>query len=52
MAWEARSGLKHSMRISRSMEKAGLNGLGSPFGIETEQDERLQAQGVTANTVS
>ncbi len=36
MAWEARSGLKHGVPLQRSQAVQGLNGLGSPFGIETQ----------------
>ncbi len=35
MAWEARSGLKHPCVGTRASVLNGLNGLGSPFGIET-----------------
>ncbi len=35
MAWEARSGLKHVQIGLRQNSSHGLNGLGSPFGIET-----------------
>ncbi len=36
MAWEARSGLKHDLGGLRGIpEEERLNGLGSPFGIET-----------------
>ncbi len=35
MAWEARSGLKRLNHISDCASVQGLNGLGSPFGIET-----------------
>src|SRR5437016_5070791 len=35
MAWEARSGLKHGYISSCFDEAMWLNGLGSPFGIET-----------------
>ncbi len=35
MAWEARSGLKLLKHIMSVGSKARLNGLGSPFGIET-----------------
>jgi len=35
MAWEARSGLKHGRLEVRRCWAFGLNGLGSPFGIET-----------------
>ncbi len=36
MAWEARSGLKPSMWKMIRAAIARLNGLGSPFGIETD----------------
>ncbi len=35
MAWEARLGLKPSCKISNQDKYQWLNGLGSPFGIET-----------------
>ncbi len=35
MAWEARSGLKHVKNSWIASYPDGLNGLGSPFGIET-----------------
>ncbi len=35
MAWEARSGLKHSVERRSPVAYLRLNGLGSPFGIET-----------------
>src|SRR6266849_5468933 len=35
MAWEARSGLKHRLKFSKSAHPLCRNGLGSPFGIET-----------------
>ncbi len=35
MAWEARSGLKHPLTMSTDEQPQRLNGLGSPFGIET-----------------
>jgi len=35
MAWEARSGLKQQGAVIPSDFKLRLNGLGSPFGIET-----------------
>ncbi len=35
MAWEARSGLKPLIAQSKRSTCSGLNGLGSPFGIET-----------------
>ncbi len=35
MAWEARSGLKHSLSSGGTDFHPWLNGLGSPFGIET-----------------
>ncbi len=35
MAWEARSGLKQEPRGLGIQKVSGLNGLGSPFGIET-----------------
>ncbi len=35
MAWEARLGLKHSNQSVESEVFLWLNGLGSPFGIET-----------------
>ncbi len=39
MAWEARSGLKLPGLIANVPPvKPGLNGLGSPFGIETTMD--------------
>ncbi len=38
MAWEARSGLKRLVLCSRSSKAIRLNGLGSPFGIETGTD--------------
>ncbi len=37
MAWEARSGLKRSDWFDKQSEAVRLNGLGSPFGIETNQ---------------
>ncbi len=36
MAWEARSGLKRRLAGSGKRTWEGLNGLGSPFGIETQ----------------
>src|SRR6266567_3400543 len=38
MAWEARSGLKHYRQLSYQLVYCRLNGLGSPFGIETTQE--------------
>ncbi len=35
MAWEARSGLKRTASSRLSVLRERLNGLGSPFGIET-----------------
>src|SRR6266700_3500093 len=35
MAWEARSGLKPSSEEVSAWQVSRLNGLGSPFGIET-----------------
>ncbi len=35
MAWEARSGLKLMLRYVDANNWYRLNGLGSPFGIET-----------------
>ncbi len=35
MAWEARSGLKHTVTPLSNTFQTRLNGLGSPFGIET-----------------
>ncbi len=35
MAWEARSGLKHYVVLRFNDHFTRLNGLGSPFGIET-----------------
>ncbi len=35
MAWEARSGLKLVFQGHMAIGDRGLNGLGSPFGIET-----------------
>ena len=35
MAWEARSGLKHTKRDIKLLQSPRRNGLGSPFGIET-----------------
>ncbi len=35
MAWEARLGLKHAFVGDHRSHKCWLNGLGSPFGIET-----------------
>ncbi len=35
MAWEARSGLKQNILPGSSNAYNRLNGLGSPFGIET-----------------
>jgi len=35
MAWGARSGLKLFFEKLRNFMLLGLNGLGSPFGIET-----------------
>jgi len=35
MAWEARSGLKHIDATMMLVHSQWLNGLGSPFGIET-----------------
>ncbi len=35
MAWEARSGLKLSVPVLEPSVIMRLNGLGSPFGIET-----------------
>ncbi len=37
MAWEARSGLKPVYLYAGIDGFPGLNGLGSPFGIETRQ---------------
>jgi len=37
MAWEARSGLKQEDLTTSAMCFARLNGLGSPFGFETEE---------------
>ncbi len=37
MAWEARSGLKLAIGASITTYNQRLNGLGSPFGIETLQ---------------
>ena len=37
MAWGARLGLKRSISAVLLERAAGLNGLGSPFGIETEK---------------
>jgi len=37
MAWEARSGLKRSELGSIAWRILRLNGLGSPFGIETKK---------------
>ncbi len=36
MAWEARSGLKQHSHQHGGLPELWLNGLGSPFGIETE----------------
>ncbi len=36
MAWEARLGLKHPFTGMISPPYARLNGLGSPFGFETQ----------------
>ncbi len=36
MAWEARSGLKRRMNWPSYSVFSGLNGLGSPFGFETQ----------------
>ncbi len=41
MAWGARSGLKQKPTRGIKYAKTGLNGLGSPFGIETIQPARL-----------
>ncbi len=35
MAWEARSGLKPNEHVLMEADYLRLNGLGSPFGIET-----------------
>ncbi len=35
MAWGARSGLKHLKIVALTVLSNRLNGLGSPFGIET-----------------
>ena len=35
MAWDARSGLKHTMILSVPARFTGRNGLGCPFGFET-----------------
>src|SRR6266702_4351511 len=35
MAWEARLGLKPSQQLLEQTSQNGLNGLGSPSGIET-----------------
>ncbi len=45
MAWEARSGLKRCCGCCfRQEQLLWLNGLGSPFGIETsQQDDSLSA---------
>ena len=45
MAWEARSALKLPEGMPPDLADLGLNGLGSPFGIETRsfaiaQDDR------------
>ncbi len=37
MAWEARSGLKRTEPVETVGEVTWLNGLGSPFGIETRR---------------
>ncbi len=36
MAWEARLGLKHDAPALLEVDELGLNGLGSPSGIETQ----------------
>ncbi len=41
MAWEARSGLKQPMFLRMLQGQLRLNGLGSPFGIETVQGDVL-----------
>ena len=41
MAWEARSGLKLTGQVVSSDLVHGLNGLGSPFGIETTRYDQL-----------
>ncbi len=38
MAWEARLGLKHALLSIEISQGRRLNGLGSPFGIETRLD--------------
>ncbi len=38
MAWEARSGLKLTFTDPCDSMGEGLNGLGSPFGIETPNE--------------
>ncbi len=40
MAWEARSGLKRYEERGSRANGCGLNGLGSPFGIETVIEPR------------
>ncbi len=37
MAWEARSGLKPELLLVGALLGVGRNGLGSPFGIETQE---------------
>ena len=37
MAWEARLGLKPLIPLQLHKVKMRLNGLGSPFGIETDR---------------
>ncbi len=39
MAWGARSGLKQTNKKTARVISLGLNGLGSPFGIETLPEE-------------
>jgi len=41
MAWEARSGLKLVLRKEGLSRCWRLNGLGSPFGIETKTDATI-----------
>ncbi len=38
MAWEARLGLKRCYHVGMADVCMGLNGLGSPSGIETEDE--------------
>ncbi len=49
MAWEARSGLKHSMNLQCHQFLTRLNGLGSPFGIETLSGASIAASNIWLN---